>query len=250
MKKILPPILHPPDAPLTRRHAPKASGEKGYQRFAPCLSWEFGFVCPFCLLHEVDHVPRGARGTGVFSAEHRILQKDNQAEQNNYSNCIYCCRFCNRDRWTATLTDTQGRQLLDPTTTKWSAHFRVENDEVLPQQDDENAHYTCESYKPNQPRKLDARRVRREKVSGALAELRSHPSVVKRLNAIAARVDGADKTEILDHIERLRATRKKLINDLREEWPLVPKYAPKTCVCDAVDKLAVPDVYGQQASLV
>ncbi len=62
--RTLPRQTQPPATPIERRHAP-APGR--YDSFRPCLRWDFGFTCAFCLLHEADLAEHGTEGTGLMS---------------------------------------------------------------------------------------------------------------------------------------------------------------------------------------
>jgi hypothetical protein len=73
--KILPPVTRPWREQISRRHAPKVRrGNKGFRSYAPCLRWEFGFSCAFCLCHEADLAAYGAKGSGLLQVEHFFLQ--------------------------------------------------------------------------------------------------------------------------------------------------------------------------------
>ena len=66
--KILPPQTKPPTSPIERRHRPRpVHGRQGYLKFRPCLRWDFGFTCPFCLMHESDFVRGGCVENSRFA---------------------------------------------------------------------------------------------------------------------------------------------------------------------------------------
>ena len=108
--KILPPTTEPPPEPTRRRHEPAAGR---YQTYRACLRWDFGFTCPFCLLHEADVVLHGAEGFGVFQIEHREPQHSEAGRElvDRYENVLYICVLCNRSRWDRPVQDAQGREL-------------------------------------------------------------------------------------------------------------------------------------------
>jgi hypothetical protein len=249
MAKILPAKLQPPARAISRSHRPKpAGGASGYQKYRACLRWDFGFTCPFCLQHETDIVPRGAEGTGLTTVEHRELQKDKVDARNDYENCIYACRFCNRDRHIAPLLDPAGRALLDPTRHAWAHHFELRDDELVPFPNDRDAQYTWDSYKPDQPRKVAARRSRREKISGALEKLRVDRKREKQLLAIAARLGPSpDAEELFNQAQEVRGARRKLVNELLQTYPLVPTDAPTTCHCKQKPDQTPPKWLTEQA---
>jgi hypothetical protein len=240
--QVLPPVVAPPEEVIQRKHDPPGSD---YRRFAPCLRWEFGFICPFCLTHEVDHVPLGVKGSGVFSAEHQVPQSVSSESIGRYANCIYCCRFCNRSRSTDPNMDEGGRTLLDPTRVCWSEHFVLRKDEICAVADDHDAQYTIDSYNVNGPRQLDARQVRREKIAAALAELRRLPTDIAELSAVIGQQDAQNAVIIVRHIANLKRTAEMLVEQLHREWPMVPRDASESCNCDAACQ--IPDVYAKQA---
>jgi hypothetical protein len=63
MKAYLPPATHPWRRKIERQHLPI---EGSYSSFRPCVRWEFGFSCAFCLLHEADVMLSGAEGWGLI----------------------------------------------------------------------------------------------------------------------------------------------------------------------------------------
>src|SRR5438552_905085 len=100
---VLPLQTRPPTEAVARGHAPPRGGFNSYRR---CLRWEFGFTCAFCLLHEADLVDWGASGSGLMTIEHRVPQSDpavGAALADDYGNCFYACRYCNRSRGVAPL---------------------------------------------------------------------------------------------------------------------------------------------------
>lgn len=83
--ELLPFSTSPWAAPLERRHhPPQPSGRFGYQRFRPCLRWEFGFSCAFCLLHEVDFDAYGSERSGQMSIEHHVAADQDDSLINVY----------------------------------------------------------------------------------------------------------------------------------------------------------------------
>lgn len=161
--KILPGVTQPWRAQIARRHTPQPSG---YWRYRPCLRWEFGFTCAFCLLHEVDFAPLGVERLGVMQIEHFTPQSLDPALRDLYGNCFYICRLCNRARQNAPNRDPRGRgKLLNPCERSWSDAFTVVNDELLPRDSsDPDAAYTWEAYDLSDPNKTMRRRNRREAI--------------------------------------------------------------------------------------
>ena len=168
--KVLPPSTAPLQEPHGRRHQPPAAKRKrGYESYRECLRWEFGFTCAFCLLHEHDVLPEGGDGWGVWTIEHFVLQSDEPAHANAYSNCYWCCRRCNLSRDQRPIESTRG-QLLDPCRHAWSDRFRLDDDQLKPRYpDDRDAHRTWSVYQLDDPGKVIRRKKRREALSEAIA---------------------------------------------------------------------------------
>src|SRR3990170_75943 len=93
--RVLPSRTVPSEQAIERRHEPSSSH---YTRYRPCLRWEFGFTCAFCLLHETDLIEHGISRTGLTSIEHHIAQSEAPFLRDRYDNCLYACRFCNKAR--------------------------------------------------------------------------------------------------------------------------------------------------------
>ncbi len=180
---VLPSAPALPSAPIDRRHAPESEAEldRGYERFRPCLRWEFSFACPFCLLHEAQLSPTGAAGAAQFWIEHLEPQAARPDLRNTYANVVYACRRCNLARHQRPRTDGRGRRLLDPCADAWSAHFGYEQDELVPLGPD--AQYTATAYDINSPPKVALRRDRREAIDEALYILATVPALLDEVMA-------------------------------------------------------------------
>lgn len=161
MMLLLPPVLRPPRVPTRRMHRPKArSGRLGYRKFRPCLRWEFSFICPFCLVHEVD-LGRVGVGTGPLeTVEHYFLKgtPDHAHLRNEYENCFLACWYCNTKRGRKGVVRRDGRaRLLNPSRDAWGAHFTIRVDgkgqrvSLQPNAGDADAIYTESAYSINDP---------------------------------------------------------------------------------------------------
>ncbi len=138
--KILPNTTELSTTPIARRHRPSAGK---FPTYRPCLRWEFGFSCAFCLLHEADFVMGGIEGTGLTSVEHQIPRSHAPHLEDDYSNCFYACRFCNGARGDTPNVDTTGRTLLEPCTTAWASRFERRGFSLQPL--DADAEYTAKT---------------------------------------------------------------------------------------------------------
>lgn len=226
--KILPPRTNPPSQRIERRHNPKpASGRCGYREYRPCLRWDFGFTCAFCLLHESDLSEHGVEGTGLTSVEH-FVPVSNGGAVNDYQNCFYACRFCNQARGDAPVIDFRGRRLLNPCIEIWAEHFRSELDCLSPVS--EEAGYTHEIYDLDDPRKVALRKVRRERLEECGQLLSEGPSLLERLLRQLSAQPVESQLDILMAAEELRRAIGHALRDTLR-YAAVPKDADETCRC-------------------
>jgi len=249
--KILPPILQPPNLPIRHRHTPPpigGAGRFGYQAFRRCIRWDFGFTCPFCLLHESDFVGGGgAERTGITSIEHQIPVSKDASLTNRYSNCLYACRFCNRARSNTPVTQA-GRTLLNPSEVSWSTYFRITNDVIVLRTYDQNAEFTLATYDLQDPTKTERRRLRRELISDRLALLEQGPTDEATLLQTASEclIANPHRAQTLLAIaNRLRHQMRLARQDL-SRFVGVPVDAPTACRRNTVKNHAIPEVLDRQ----
>jgi hypothetical protein len=245
--KILPPVTSPPRQPTARRHSPRITrGAQGYQAYRACLRWDFGFTCAFCLSHEADLAGgRPIEGLGVTGVEHGIPQGADRNRINDYSNCLYSCRYCNGAR-ASRPRSSEGRSLLDPTMTAWGDHFLRSGDQLLPREGDLDAVYTHEVYDMDDPRKVDLRRMRRELIADRLELLQRFPDDLEWLLSEAEASPPSRARQALDLARRLR----RGANLAREElkgFAVVPADAPKVCRCNGTEHHTLPPQWANQS---
>jgi len=222
--EVLPPKTEPWQTPTERRHTPKMpSRERGYRDFRPCLRWEFGFSCAFCLTHETDFSEHEVEGWGVTGVEHYIPVSEAPEKENDYSNCYYACRFCNIARGSRPVHD--GRQrLLDPCRDAWADHFVLHDDQILPRDTSPDAAYTHQAFDLDDERKVTMRRSRRETITECLAIVTRHDTLQSQL------------------LLRLSQERDPLLSELSEElwekflwaWQDLVRFAPVPASADPV----------------
>ena len=245
--KILPPRTLPPRTPTSRRHRPRPSGR--WTNYRPCLRWDFGFTCAFCLLHEADLFGgQPGEGLGGTTVEHAIPRSTDPTRKNDYTNCLYACRFCNRSR-SANPVRRDGARLLDPTLHAWGEHFVAADDRLRPFEDDADARYTHQAYQIDDPRKVERRQTRRELVSDRLrllARLDSELAELLRLADVARRRDMQRFGAVLEEIRSLRIDARRALEDLKR-YAAVPRDAPKTCRCSAPRDHSLPEDLERQA---
>jgi hypothetical protein len=240
--KILPPQTQPPQAPTARRHHPAPASR--WTAYRSCLRWDFGFTCPFCLLHEADLLGGlPGEGLGVTTVEHWIPRAEDASRQNDYGNCLYACRFCNRARSVQPVS-TPGADLLDPTARTWSDHFRSDEDRLLPVDGDLHAAYTHRAYDLDDPRKVIRRQVRRHLVSDRLLLLER---LGTELAALRERAGGSpDRLNgIEEAIQQILSDARRAYEDL-ERYQAIPIDAPANCRCASHDHHRLPEEIGDQ----
>jgi hypothetical protein len=231
MTRILPSITCLPTAPIERRHAPATDAEhdRAYERFRPCLRWEFSFSCSFCLLHEAQVCPAGAASSAQFWIEHLEPRSERPDLRNTYGNVVYACRRCNLARRARPRTDARGRRLLDPCLDTWAVHFRHDGDQLLALTPD--ADYTSGAYDINGPAKMALRRDRREAIDESLHVLATVPAILEQVMAGIGFHPGHEQRVRLEIAEQLHkalaAARRTLL-----QLSAVPHDARDDCACD------------------
>jgi hypothetical protein len=239
--RILPPRTLPPNAIVERQHEPAAAdGRYGYQAYRSCLRWDFAFSCAFCLLHEGDLADFGAEGLGVMWIEHFSPASRASEKVNDYENCFYTCRFCNRARSRAPLVDENGRRLLDPCSHAWGRHFVLSDDDRLVPANDPDAVYTEEAYALNDLRKVRRRRIRRERMTEWLTLIGQGPSRAKALIALSERVSSIEDAELL--LDEAIALRRRVGLAIKEiqRYFAVSADVDYPCSCGLEDQCRLP----------
>lgn len=244
--KVLPPRTEPPTTPVGRRHQPPpAGGGRGYRAFVPCLRWDFGFTCAFCLLHEAD-VTAGMGVSnvsgGAMSVEHRVLRRDRPDLANDYGNCYYACENCNKARATRPITTAEGT-LLDPIRDCWADHFRWQDLRLVAlDAGDRDAGYTLSAYRLNSPYKLERRRSRWRLLVDYRRALHNNPRLIQRLRALWR---ATRRAELIEAIGQLRLQLRRA-SEVLERFSCVPADAPGACRCGRRDHHSLPPVLGSQ----
>lgn len=231
---------------ILRRHRPAQSH---YAFYKPCLRWEFGFSCAFCLLHERDLMLGGISGWAVMQIEHAVPRSQHPFQRDAYSNCFYICERCNKHRGALPNQDDEGNALLDPCATSWSRRFELIDDHLRPKPGDGDAEYTWESYNLDDPVKVGLRKRRRqwiERHADALADtLELEPAL---LDQLVEESEGGEVTELLKQLakaQRLTKARRLLLENLAIFEP-VPKDHDTSCRCGHADHHSLPDVLAEQ----
>ena len=243
---ILPGRIALPAQPQTRRHRPEKGMRKDeWQDYRRCLRWDFGFTCPFCLLHESDLAEHGAVGENKITVEHREFRSKHPHLANQYENTFLACSFCNGsrgDRYPA--VDDSGRKLLDPTRVAWADHFEWQGDALRPKSGDSDAGYTWEAYNLDGDKKRKRLQWRRQLIDRAQSLLKEVPLLITQLNRSArtARKQG-DTHRALQKLKKAREWQRILETTAEEllRFRVIPRDAPDNCRCDDGASLRLPD---------
>jgi hypothetical protein len=237
MTKILSEITLPWRGMIRRRHTPRRTGD--YRLYRPCLRWEFGFSCAFCLLHEADIVAAGAEGWGVMAIEHFVPQSNAPELVDDYTNCFYICTLCNSSRGDQANRDPDGKRLLNPCDHAWNELFMAEDDQVRPREEaGGDAAYTCETYDFNDPRKVRARRMRRLLIRQCRSFLNSAGTLSESLLDHAVETGDSEAVEVAQGLAAMRhlATRELL------RFKVIPDDHPTACRCGDMAHHTLPIV--------
>jgi hypothetical protein len=233
----LPRTTRPPAEPIRRRHEPKPGA---YVTFRPCLRWEFGFTCAFCLLHEADLAEHGVAGMGLMTIEHHITRSADPTYEDDYANCFYACRFCNGARGRKCTEDARGRRLLHPCRDAWGEHFMAEGERLPYAEGDVDAEYTHAAYRLDAPMKQVMRSHRRESIDASLQTIDKAPSRLKRLTDLAERLEGEERELAMSLVVEIHAERRRARRQL-DRYSLVPKDCDAICRCaEPPEELAPP----------
>ncbi|MDI7269246.1 MAG: hypothetical protein QME96_14750 [Myxococcota bacterium] len=235
--KVLPLRTAPPAVATKRRHAPEPGS---YETYKPCLRWEFGFTCAFCLLHERDLDELGSGTLGLFWVEHRIPQDDDPDLADAYSNCYWSCGKCNGPRKKTPVTGPEGERLLDPCRDAWAEHFRMDGDHLVPLDADADAAYTWEAYRIDAPLKVAVRAKRRKALGRALDLL----DLGARQRKDALRTAETTAPDERPHaIERAESFRSAMLmaREIVLRYAPIPPSAPSACRCSGAAPMTLPD---------
>ncbi len=246
--KILPLRTLPPPGKVKRRHTPPlTTGRYGYREYRPCLRWDFGFTCGFCLLHEGDLADLGAQGLGLTGIEHFVPASLDPEKVNQYENCFYACRFCNLSRAAAPPVDKAGRRLINPCDHIWAERFFATfDDRLLPDPNDQDAVYTAEAYDLNDPQKVKRRRRRRERLAEWLGVLREGPLQVRLLVALSERASSLTEAgELLAAAASQRALILQAALEI-QRYAAAPTDADEVCRCGREEDHELPEWLANQ----
>jgi hypothetical protein len=225
---ILPPVTRPWPEKISRRHAPALTAEAdGFRLYRPCLRWEFGFSCAFCLIHERDIKFSGVEGWGLTEVEHFAPKSSSPAEKNVYVNCFLICGRCNRVRGRKAIRHEGGGRLLNPCEEAWADHFVALGSELLPRhKTDTDAAYTWKTYRLDAVGKKVMRSVRREKIEESRRFLANTAASRRELLELA----GSGRPEIIKTTKALTRMRWQAIKDL-VRLMAIPQDRNKSCRC-------------------
>jgi len=229
--ELLAELTLPPSVALTRRHRPIADPVDGYEAFRPCLRWEFGFHCAFCLLHEADLAPGGAKGSGLMWIEHFEPRSRRPDLADEYTNCLYACRWCNLSRGQKPVVE-DGVRLLNPCTDAWADYFEIVQDELRAKTTDPMAERTRRAYRLNDPRKTKYRRRRRQLISDRLETVAQVGNLPALREALDREADPQARVALDSLLRRTRAGIRQAMRELAE-FAAIPADFDAACGCEA-----------------
>jgi hypothetical protein len=235
--KILPLVTEPWSSKIARRHDPQPAAS--HHEYLPCLRWEFGFSCVFCLCHEADLSSYGRR----TEIEHLIPVSHDNSQKNIYSNCCLICPFCNRSRSAAPIDNPLGEgRLLNPCEVAWQDVFILEGNELQPREESSDAAYTRDTYDFNEPRKMRMRQLRREAIE-AFSEFQGRFRELQvRLLAKAKKNSDPELVDVAQEMQNLRGPIAKEL----ARFQAIPWNADQFCRCGDTENHSLPDVLDQQ----
>lgn len=182
--------------------------------------------------------------------EHLDSSSFDSSRINDYENCVYSCRFCNRSRATAPSVDSIGRRLLNPAQEVWGERFSTSGDRLLPSENDPDALYTFQTYSLNDPRKVEKREQRRIRLTILLPTLREGPAAVETLTALAERANSlTDADALLETAAMLRANIAYASSEIRR-YLAVPPDAEPACACGNTDHHRLPEWLAAQIQTI
>lgn len=223
-----------------QRHEPRPANR--YSAYRPCLRWDAGFTCCFCLLHESDLTrPGGIEGTGLTGIEHIEPQSRAPQLSNRYDNCAYACRYCNTARRDQPTVHPSGARLLHPWRDVWGEYFELRDDHLVPRAESpgvRDAEYTAHVYRLNDPRRVELRRQRRELIADRIALFQYDIAVLRAQAGLQAHAE--DRVHLLALAQRLQQERRKARHELRWRQALPPD-KPGSCRCDRAEHHICPD---------
>lgn len=234
--RILPASTAPWAVPIRRIHAPTPGGLVSWR---PCLRWEFGFSCAFCLLHEADiRLDWGAFQVEPWSPKAMEISDPSYG----YGDLFYVCALCNRARGAKPVVSSGGAHLLRPDEVAWGQHFTLEGDLLVPKVGDPDAAYTAQVYDLNDPRKVRLRRLRRVTITTHLHFLQESQGLERKL---LDKVAAESALEALEMSRKIWHFRKAGIQALLE-FAAIPADASPECRCGYTRLNALPERLASQ----
>ena len=174
----------------------------------------------------------------MFWIEHYYTFSEHGELTNDYENCLYSCRLCNRARSDSPVYDQDGRRLLNPRAEAWADHFVRTGDLLQSKPGDVNAAYTSDAYDVNDERKVALRAARREILEECLSLIEEGHGVIQVLLQ-------EGRTEDLLAAEELR----RYVNLARivvERYAAIPPDADVECRCGRTDHHTLPSAVMRQ----
>jgi hypothetical protein len=138
--------------------------------------------------------------------------------------------------------DEAGRKLINPCSHVWAERFfSTGDDHLLPDTADPDAVYTAETYDLNDLRKVERRRLRRERLAEWLGVLREGPLHVRSLIALSETVPSlTDAAALLETAASLRNRILRASVEIRR-YAAAPVDSAEACLCRREDHHGLPE---------
>jgi hypothetical protein len=178
---------------------------------------------------------------GLTWIEHFLPASLDAEKVNEYRNCFYTCPFCNRSRGTAPPVDETGRKLINPCSHVWAERFFLsDGDRLLPDTTDPDAVYTARVYDLNDPRKVERRRLRRERLAEWRRILRDGPWQIQSLIALSEKAPLAEAAVLVDTALTLRSQIFRASFEI-QRYAAVPRDSDGVCLCGRDEHHRLPE---------
>lgn len=179
----------------------------------------------------------GIEGTGLTWIEHWVPRSEDASSTDDYFNCLYSCKYCNRARSHAAIHDNLEGELLNPCDTSWAGHFEIAGCNLVPKKDDKDAERTCEVYNLNDPRKVVLRLERMESLDDSWKTLEEIPKLVSRLLEEAKKTMNKERRMMLLEASRICMKSLRQAEADLERYSAIPRDAPRECKCETPSRL-------------
>jgi hypothetical protein len=128
----------------------------------------------------------------------------------------------------------------------WAESFFLSDDRLLPDTTDPDAVYTAEAYDLNDPRKVERRRLRRERLAEWRRILRQGPWQIQSLIALSEKAPLAEAVVLVDTALSLRSQVFRASFEV-QRYAAVPRDSDDVCLCGRDEHHRLPEWLALQA---